>query len=138
MLYQLKPTHKLKSKKRIGRGGKRGTTAGRGQKGQKSRAGHKIRPAFRDTLIRIPKLRGFKNKPLAPKPQIVSLGTLSRLSGDEVSYKTLSQAGLIKNIPGSIVKILGDGEIKKSLNIKGILVSKSAREKIAKAGGTVQ
>ena len=62
-LHEVVPIHKNKSKKRIGRGGKRGTYSGRGMKGQKSRAGHKISPAIRDLLQRTPKLRGVKNKP---------------------------------------------------------------------------
>jgi len=61
-LHELQPLHKNGCKKRIGRGGKRGTTSGRGTKGQKSRAGHCIRPAERDFIQRLPKLRGFKNK----------------------------------------------------------------------------
>lgn len=61
-LHQLQPLYKLKDKKRIGRGGKRGTYSGRGQKGQKARAGHKIRPALRDLIQRLPKLRGIGNR----------------------------------------------------------------------------
>lgn len=61
-LHQLKPDHDLRAKKRVGRGGKRGTTSGKGTKGQKSRSGHRIRPAERDLIQRLPKLRGFKNK----------------------------------------------------------------------------
>jgi len=57
-LHELQPEHYNKDKKRIARGGKRGRTAGRGQKGQKSRAGRKIRPAVRDLVQRTPKLRG--------------------------------------------------------------------------------
>lgn len=58
-LHQLKPLHPNKRPKpRVGRGGKRGTYSGRGQKGQRARAGHRIRPASRDLLQRLPKLRG--------------------------------------------------------------------------------
>jgi len=60
-LHELQPDHKSKTKKRIGRGGKRGTFSGKGVKGQKSRAGRKIRPATRDLIQQIPKLRGAKN-----------------------------------------------------------------------------
>jgi large subunit ribosomal protein L15 len=62
VLHTIKPTTKNKSKKRIGRGGKRGTYSGKGMKGQKSRAGRKIRPAIRDLIQRTPKLRGARNK----------------------------------------------------------------------------
>lgn len=62
-LHDLRPLHANETKKRIGRGGKRGTTAGRGTKGQKARSGHVIRPAERDLIQRLPKLRGYANKP---------------------------------------------------------------------------
>lgn len=61
-LHEIQPVHENKSKKRIGRGGKRGTYSGRGMKGQKARAGRKIRPAIRDLMQRTPKLRGVKNQ----------------------------------------------------------------------------
>lgn len=57
-LHELQPKHKLKKQKRIGRGGKRGTYSGRGIKGQKSRAGRKLKPAIREFIKRYPKLRG--------------------------------------------------------------------------------
>lgn len=60
-LHQLVPLHKKASKKRIGRGGKRGTYSGKGVKGQKSRAGKRIRPGTRDLIQQIPKLRGSRN-----------------------------------------------------------------------------
>lgn len=69
-LHTLKPLHSGRSKKRIGRGGKRGTYSGRGQKGQKSRAGRKIRPAMRDLIQRIPKLRGAGNRRKSRKSNI--------------------------------------------------------------------
>lgn len=62
-LHELQPLHANKEEKRIGRGGKRGTTSGRGTKGQMSRAGRRVRPAQRDLIQRLPKLRGFANKP---------------------------------------------------------------------------
>jgi len=61
-LHQIQSIHKSKTKKRVGRGGKRGTYCGRGIKGQKSRAGVKIRPAARDLIKKIPKMRGYKFK----------------------------------------------------------------------------
>jgi large subunit ribosomal protein L15 len=66
-LHQIKPAHEAnnKDKKRIGRGGKRGTYSGHGMKGQKSRAGHRIRPAERDLIQHLPKLRGSGNKGVA-------------------------------------------------------------------------
>jgi large subunit ribosomal protein L15 len=61
-LHELKPIHKSKKRKRVGRGGKRGTFAGRGQKGQRSRAGRKMKPVVRELIKRYPKLRGYKFK----------------------------------------------------------------------------
>ena len=61
-LNELKAGTKNKSKKRVGRGGKRGTYSGKGMKGQKARAGKRIRPAIRDLMQRTPKLRGAKNQ----------------------------------------------------------------------------
>ena len=60
-LHQIAPDHKNVAKKRIGRGGKRGTYSGKGVKGQKSRAGSKIRPGTRDLIQQIPKLRGSRD-----------------------------------------------------------------------------
>ena len=60
-LHQLKPDHSRVTEKRIGRGGKRGTYSGRGTKGQHARSGHRIRPAERDFIQRLPKLRGVGN-----------------------------------------------------------------------------
>ncbi len=118
--------NKNKKSKRIARGGKRGTTAGRGTKGQRSRSGHRIRPAERDLLIRIPKLRGYKNKPLEGKPKVINIGDLNGLKDDFFTKQNLGN-----------IKILGDGELKRSITVKGLPVSKSAKEKIEKAGGKV-
>lgn len=57
-LHEISPTHRNTAKRRVGRGGKKGTYSGRGIKGQKARAGHKIRPALRDFVLKLPKLRG--------------------------------------------------------------------------------
>jgi len=131
----------IKSKRiqRIGRGGKRGTTSGRGTKGQRSRAGRRIRPALRDLIIRIPKRRGFRNKIKTDRTVIFNLGDLSEklksYSGKgvvEVNRELLQAAGLLgKNFKGT-VKILGDGEAAFPMTIKGIGMSKSAQEKMAK------
>ncbi len=138
-LHQLKPIHGLKDKKRIARGGKRGTTSGRGQKGQSSRAGAKMRPAERDLIIRIPKKRGFKNKPLGPKPIILKLSDLEKEfeNNQTINKKVLLEKGIIKNL-GQGVKILDGGDLKKSFEIEGLKVSKKAEEKIKSAGGKVK
>ena len=152
-LYQLKPVHKLKKKKRIARGGKRGGYSGRGIKGQKSRAGAKIRPAVRDLMMKFPKKRGRAKhafKSLFFKPAILNLedieknfsakgGSASGGKGSEiVSPKTLLEKGLISRKKGALpeVKILGGGELSKALHFQKVSLSEAARVKIIKAGGT--
>ena len=136
-LHQLKPVHKLKKKKRIGRGGKRGTYSGRGQKGQKSRAGAKIRPAVRDLIMRIPKLRGVKNRSIKAKPLILNVDELEKLGKDLINKDFFLKAGLIKRHSDRI-KVLGRGNLKKAFQIEGLEISDTAREKIEKAGGKVK
>jgi len=137
-LHQLKPTIKSKKKKRIGRGGKRGTYSGRGQKGQKARAGRRIRPAERDLIQRLPKLRGFKFKPLKPKPVIINLSDLEKkIKGDVINRQILLEAGLIRKSDKRI-KILGNGEVKKAFKIEGLEISQSAKNKIETAGGLIK
>src|SRR3990167_11405430 len=136
-LHKLKSNNPKRSKKRIARGGKRGTYSGRGQKGQKSRAGHRIRPASRDLLIRIPKLRGIKNPSLRNKAFVVTLSDISKIKADVITLTSLKQAGILSKKFKGPVKLLGDGNINVPVNLKGIQVSKSAKMKIEKAGGSV-
>jgi large subunit ribosomal protein L15 len=130
------PHTSKKRKKRIGRGGGRGTYSGRGIKGQKARAGRRIRPAIRELLSRLPKRRGFRNKPVGPKPLAISLNTLKNLSG-EVTLEMLKTRGLISRRYRGQVKIIGKGKITHAFTIKGLLVSKGAAESIQAAGGRV-
>jgi large subunit ribosomal protein L15 len=132
-LHQVRPTHKPKKKKRIGRGGKRGTYSGRGIKGQKARAGRKIRPAIRDFIKKIPKKRGYKFK-AQPKPQIVNLKDLEKhfKEGETVSPETLLKKGLIGKVKKEGVKILGKGKLTKKLEIKNCKMSKSVEHEVAK------
>ena len=137
---QLHELHVKKShakRQRVGRGGKRGTTSGRGQKGQKSRSGHRIRPAFRDLVIRIPKRRGFRNMTKSAKSIVLNVGDLEVFSGT-ITKDTLIKAGIInKREKDRDIKLLGSGEVTKALTIEGLSVSKSATMKIEKAGGKV-
>jgi large subunit ribosomal protein L15 len=107
---------KTKNKKRmiVARGGRRGKTAGRGTKGQKARAGHKIRPEIRDVIKRIPKMRGHgknSNFSIQRKPVVINLGALEAVfsDGDTVTRKVLLEKGLIETYKGRLpeVKILG-------------------------------
>jgi large subunit ribosomal protein L15 len=142
-LHELK-TIKSRRSRRIGRGGKRGTTAGRGTKGQRSRAGHRIRPAERDLIMRLPKRRGFRNKIKSDVVTVFNLGEISTklksFFGNgpvELTTEMLKAAGLLgKNFKGE-VKILAEGEIIYPIVLKGITASKSAQAKIEKAGGRI-
>jgi large subunit ribosomal protein L15 len=140
-LHALKPTHKRISAKRIGRGGKRGTYSGRGVKGQKARAGHRIRPALRDLIKKLPKRRGYRFKTLGIKPQALNVSFLERhfAAGEMVSLKTLVQKKILRAPRGyqSSVKILGDGTLTKALTVDKLPVSASARTKIESAGGKI-
>ncbi len=142
-LHQLKPLHQPKEKKRLGRGGKKGTYCGRGVKGQKSRSGRKLKPIIREILKKYPKLRGvgFKKNFLAYLSAVINVETLEKNfePGEKVTPQVLVEKKIIRKIKGKIpkVKILGRGEITKALTVEGCLFSKKAKEKIEKAGGKI-
>jgi large subunit ribosomal protein L15 len=137
-----------KDGKRVGRGGKRGTYSGKGMKGQKSRAGHNIRPDVRDTIKKIPKKRGFgKNRgrtvnASAVSAIVVNIAVLDKLfeGGDEVTPKTLLEKNAIRAAKGvkPTVKILGNGTLSKKLTVSGVALSGAARKAIEENGGTVK
>jgi large subunit ribosomal protein L15 len=132
---------KHKPRKRVGRG--RGTghgkTAGRGHKGSLSRAGanrYSLYAGGQIPLFRHLPKRGFNNKNFATRFEIVNVSQLEQFDdGAEVGIEQLSQAGLI---PGKAkrVKILGDGELTKRLQVAAHKFSKSAEQKIVDCGGT--
>jgi large subunit ribosomal protein L15 len=143
--HQLKRKNKNKKSIQIGRGGKRGKTSGKGHKGQKSRAGAKIRPAARDIIKKLPKLRGRgKNsfKAFKGKPFVVNLSVLEKAfeSGDIVTPSTLSKKGIVLVKKGILprVKILGTGNLTKKIAVMHCTISKSAQEVIEKTGGSVK
>jgi len=144
-LQNLKPTHKKKKPKRIGRGGKKGTYSGRGMKGQKSRAGARFQPIVRELVKKYPKLRGYRfssgEKIRRMKPFSLNLDALQNKfkEGEEITPKALLEKGLVRRIKGGTprVKILSRGEVKNPLTFKGCQVSKVARDKIEKAGGKI-
>ena len=137
------PSRNIKSRKRIGRGGKRGTYCGRGVKGQKSRSGVSINPLFeggRSSLIeRMKKNRGFKSP--HQKKTSISLADLERSfqEGELVSPKTLVRVQLVDKTRVKFgVKVLGTGKLTKKLTVSAnILLSESARKAIEKVGGTI-
>lgn len=139
-IHELKPHNRRKRKKRIGRGGKRGTYSGKGQKGQRARAGRKIRPADRDIILKFPKLRGVKNKPRESGIIAVNVGDLKKyMPGDGSAVidakNILSALGAKRH--KKVVKILGRGDIKSPVILRGVLVSKSAKKKIERTGGKI-
>jgi len=143
-LHELKPARGSRKKtKRRGRGpgSGHGKTSCRGHKGLKARSGGGLRPGFEGgqmpLIRRIPK-RGF-NRPFKKIGfQVVNLDSLDKLKGlENIAPEELAQKGLIKSSQDP-VKILGTGELSKSLTIKAHAFSKSAIKKIKKAGGTVE
>jgi len=150
-LSNLQPAQERVDRKRVGRGlgSGKGRYAGRGIKGQKSRAGsHKMRAGFEGgqmpIYMRIGKLRGNTSQdamPIGPFRTYtvpVNLRDLDRFeAGDEVTPESLVEKRLIKNTKTD-VKVLGQGEISKKLTVRVHAISATAREKIEAAGGTVE
>lgn len=142
-LHELRPAKgAVKNRKRIGRGtgSGTGTTAGRGSNGQNSRSGGGVRPGFEGGQMplfrRIPK-RGFKNRNKV-EWTIVNIETLNAFeNGTEITPALLIETGIIKKTNDG-VKILGNGELNKKLNIKANKFTKSALEKIEAAGGKAE
>jgi large subunit ribosomal protein L15 len=149
-LSNLKPAQPRRARKRVGRGmgSGKGRYAGRGIKGQKARSGsHKLRPGFEGgqmpIYMRVGKQRGPTSKdamPIGPHRTHtvpVNIRDLERVfeNGDTVSIETLLQRGLIKHTRYD-VKVLGFGDLTKSLSVTAHRFSQAAREKIQAAGGT--
>jgi len=131
-----------RKRKCIGRGpgSGHGKTATRGSKGQKSRSGTSVRPGFEGGQMplyrRLPK-RGFTNI-FRKEFAIVNLSTLAVFEpGSQVSPEVLLARGIVKNVRDGI-KILGDGDLNRALNVRAHKFSKRAQDKIQKAGGTVE
>lgn len=153
-INQLKPKTPRTYARYVGRGGKKGTTAGKGTKGQKSRAGAGVKPGFRGGDSRpwqsYPKQRGASKKPGNSSPHrkhrfyqlrhakasAVNLDAFNQFAdGQEVTGQMLLEKGLVDSARN--VKVLGGGELKKKLTFKGFEFSDSAKEKITKLGGTI-
>ena len=137
-----KPEGSTKAPKRIGRGQGtgQGTTAGRGMNGQNSRSGGGVRLGFEGGQMplyrRLPK-RGFNNK-WAKEYAEINVQDLNRFEdGAVVDLDAMLEAGLVKQVIDG-VKVLGGGELKKKLTVKAEKFSKSAAEKIEKAGGKAE
>src|SRR3989338_1942200 len=129
-LHELRRPRSRKTKKRVGRGGKRGTYSGRGMKGQGQRAGGKFPPSIRELIKRYPKLRGSRaNIQRASKAQ-VNLDVLEKYleEGAHVTPELLLEKHIIRRIGGKVpvVKILGRGEMQKRMTFQGFEMSKAA------------
>ncbi|HYE23526.1 MAG TPA: 50S ribosomal protein L15 [Candidatus Paceibacterota bacterium] len=132
---------------RVGRGGKRGKTSGRGTKGQKARSGRKLRPEMRDLIKKLPKRRGHgknRSRTVRVDQKTYSPVTLAALekafeAGATVTPATLNRAGLVESKGGRIlpVKILSTGSLTKALSVSNCAVSASAKAAIEAAGGSV-
>ncbi len=141
-LHELKSPQGVKERKRVGRGeaSGHGGTSGRGHKGQKARSGGNIRPGFEGGQnplhLRMPKIGGFKN-PFKKEYSIVNVERLEAFENNSiVDPEVLAKAGVVKK--NSLVKILGKGEISKTLTVKAHKFSQLAVEKIEKAKGKVE
>ena len=139
-VHDLKPAEGSRtSRKRVGRGigGKGGKTAGRGTKGQKAR--NKVRLGFEGGQLplaqRVPKLRGFNN-PFRVEYQAINLDTIEESGLTEVTPESLYAKGLISK--GSLVKVLGRGELTRSVTVKVHAASASAEAAITGAGGSLE
>jgi large subunit ribosomal protein L15 len=142
-LSNLKPPRGSRHRKvRVGRGmgSKLGKTSGAGNKGQQSRRGYSRRAGFEGGQMplhrRLPK-RGFSS----PFPKVFAVVNIESLNafaaGETVTPETLSGRGILRNVRGG-VKVHGNGELKVALTVKAHAFSKSAEEKIAKAGGKIE
>ncbi len=145
-IHEIKKPKWQKEKRAIGRGGKRGTYSGKGNKGQKARSGGNIAPGFegRDTTMvaRAPKISGFSSPKL--KNIILNFQVLEKhfQDGEEVSPKSLREKGIVKLNKRSRtkrkaqIKILANGKLDKKLSFKGLMLSKKARQGVEKVGGS--
>ena len=135
------PAGQRRPRKRVGRGmgSGHGKTSTRGHKGQMSRAGSGHRRGFEGGQMplqrRLPK-RGFHNI-FKKRYAILNLKQLATLGEATVSPELLLQRGVVKNLRDGL-KILGEGELKQAMTVRAHHFSQSAREKIVKAGGTVE
>ena len=115
-----------------------GKTSTRGHKGQRSRSGSRMMRGFEGGQMplhrRLPK-RGFTNI-FRTEYTVLNIDRIASLGEGDVTFDTLVKAGLARN--GDLVKVLGDGELKKKVNVQAHKFSKSAQEKITKAGGKAE
>ena len=136
-----------KGRKRVGRGtgSGQGKTSGRGHKGANARSGAKRNSAYEGGQMplqrRLPRLKGMARGPhTTARPKVyapVNVGELAEIDRDEVGVEELKAAGVVR-MKDNLVKILGEGEISRAVTVRAHAFSKSAKEKIEAAGGSVE
>lgn len=136
-----------RSRKRLGRGtgSGYGKTSGRGHKGAGARSGSGAHYTYEGGQMplqrRLPRLKGMARGPhTVARPKVyapVNVGEIAELSGDEIGVEELKEAGVVRK-KEELVKILGDGEIGRAVKVRAHAFSKSAKEKIEAAGGSVE
>ena len=138
-----RPKGASRPKRRLGRGhgGGQGTYAGKGMKGQKARSGVRMRPGFEGGQLplikRLPHQRGFHNR-FRVEYQVVNVGALDRFEdGEAVTLERLVETGLVHTLK-KLVKVLGQGELNKKLQVSAHKFSGSARQKIEAAKGSAE
>lgn len=144
-IHEIRRATPHKKAKTVGRGGKRGKTSGKGGKGQTARAGHRVRPAMRDIIKKLPKLRGHgKNRSKSVfyrgPEAVVNVGALNVFeAGSVVNPTALVAKGLIGEAFGKNpkVKILGNGDLTVKLSFERVTVSETAKGKIEALGGVI-
>lgn len=142
-LHELKPPVGSRHRRKIvgrGPGSGHGMTSGRGEKGQKARSGGGTRPGFEGGQLplhrRVPK-RGFVSL-FRKEYEIINVKDLERFApGTAVTPASLAEAGMLR-VASAAVKILGEGNLSKTLTVSAHRFSKTAEEKIRAAGGTVE
>ncbi|MHB1004459.1 MAG: 50S ribosomal protein L15 [Chloroflexota bacterium] len=143
-LHDLKPapgSHKDRRRLGRGHGSGRGTTAGRGSKGQKARAGGQVNPRFEGgqlpMVLRLPRKRGFTNRNRI-EYAVLNVSDLQRFEADSaIDPQSLFELGIVKK-RRQPVKILGTGELDRPLTVRAHKFSASARQKIEAAGGKAE
>jgi large subunit ribosomal protein L15 len=136
------PAGQRHKKKRVGRGmgSGLGKTSGRGHKGQRSNSGYSRQRGFEGGQMplhrRLPK-RGFTNV-FRKEYAIINVGVLEKLEGDTFDVARLAELGAVKKNRKDGLKVLGNGELTRKIEVKAHLFSKAAEEKIKAAGGTVE
>ena len=140
--HTVKRNIKEKKHTQLGRGGRHGKTSGRGGKGLTARAGFKRRPALKDAIKKIPKLRGYRFASIQDNFYPINLDSINNAyqAGEAVTLESLIAKKVVRVKGGNNprVKILARGTLTKKVSVKGCTMSATAKAAIEKVGGTVE